>query len=737
MQLLLLSLCVFPNLARSAALPVAEISKVDVVPADDSLKINVALTGDVLPRVIVATNPDRLVLELPNTVAAAKQQHIAVNRGGVKGLRIGLRSAAPLLTRLVVDLATAAPYAITKIGNTISLTVMPPKPGVTADNFAASNFSSSNEVAQAIMPQGVLPVVSPAVKKRTRLGFRVKYVAEGAVYLAGGSSAGLQEGMQLSVRAPGNGGSRLISADENFLITAQLQVVSVAANSAVTEVIGHDGGDTNGTTRSITPGEWAYLSVSDSEAVLARTAPGVTSKRALSNVSSLQAAPPPRYRIQTLASNPSDEGHVKARVGLDYSGVSSHGSTIGSGSQLGVSVRTDITRIAGTHWNLEGYWRGRITNRTRPGEETLRDVLNKTYTMELDYDNPNSKWVAGIGRLYLPWANSLDTIDGGYFGRRVASGITVGAFAGSTPDPTSWHYNPDRQIGGTFINFEGGSYDSFRYTSTSGIALSGLKMDLDKPFIFFENGLYYKNKVSVYHSLIADAPQGLSTNGITPGPGISRSYLTVHYQPYKRVSFDFYHNYFRDVPTAATQLVGTGLVDKLLYQGFSVGARVEPIRHVFLYSTIGQSDKTGDEKRSLNWMQGITWDEIGRTGLRADFRYSKFDSSFADGNYKVLTLSRHLGDRMMWDAQIGSQNISSGYTANRKSFFVDSSLDMNLSSHTYLQSGYTVVRGAQASYNQWYMSLGYRFDARPERKALDDKQPDISNSVRTNAVEQH
>ena len=152
------------------------------------------------------------------------------------------------------------------------------------------------------------------------------------------------------------------------------------------------------------------------------------------------------------------------------------------------------------------------------------------------------------------------------------------------------------------------------------MAASSLKWRLDRPFLFLENALYYKDKVSVYHSLIVDAPQGVSTDGITPGPGISRSYLTVHYQPYQRVSFDFYHNYFRDVPTAATQLVGTGLVDKLLYQGTSVCARVEPIRHIFLYGTIGHSDKTGDKVGTLNWMQGVTWDEIGRTGFRADFR---------------------------------------------------------------------------------------------------------------------
>jgi hypothetical protein len=374
-----------------------------------------------------------------------------------------------------------------------------------------------------------------------------------------------------------------------------------------------------------------------------------------------------------------------------------------------------MTRIGGTHWNLNGYWRGRMTHRTRTGEDTLQDMLNKTYTMQLTYDNPGSNWVAGFGRLYLPWASSLDTIDGGYVGRRVASGLTVGAFAGSTPDPTSWHYNPDRRIGGTFVNFEGGS-ENLRYTSTTGVALNTIKWQLDRPFLFLENGVAYKNSVSVYHDLIVDAPQGLTTNGINPGAGVSRSYLTVHLQPYRRVSFDIYHNYFRDVPTASTALVGTGLVDKLLYQGVSFGVRVEPVRHFFLYTTLGQSSKTGDTNRTLNQMYGFTWDEIGRTGLRADLRYSKFASSFGQGDYKVLTLSRHLGDRMMWDAQFGMQNLVSSFTVNNSSKFVDSSLDMNVTNHLFFQSGYTVVRGAQMNYNQWYTSLGYRFDSKPTEK---------------------
>ena len=95
-----------------------------------------------------------------------------------------------------------------------------------------------------------------------------------------------------------------------------------------------------------------------------------------------------------------------------------------------------MTRIAGTYWNLQGYWRGRLTTNSQPDEDTLQDYLDRTYTIQLYYDNPNSKWVAGFGRLYLPWAVSLDTIDGGYVGRKLAKGIIAGVFFGSTPDPS-------------------------------------------------------------------------------------------------------------------------------------------------------------------------------------------------------------------------------------------------------------------------------------------------------------
>lgn len=136
-----------------------------------------------------------------------------------------------------------------------------------------------------------------------------------------------------------------------------------------------------------------------------------------------------------------------------------------------------------------------------------------------------------------------------------------------------------------------------------------------------------------------------------------------------------------------------------------------PIEHFAVYATIGQSDKSGDSRRTLNQMYGVTWSEIGHSGFRADLHYSRFASPYAQGDYRILSLSRHIGDRMLWDTQLGAQTLLSTWTANGRSLFFDTSFDTILTRHPYTQTGYTISHGAQLNYDQWYLSLGYRFDA--------------------------
>jgi len=707
--------------AQNADGQTAEIRQVSVGLNGDNVTIDVNLTGSVIPGVMIASNPDRLVLQLPHTTAPAKQQTVTVNQNGVKSVRVGLNQASPPIARVVVDLNTVHPYQLAMNGTIITLTVLPmsltPQPSQLGKPSSGGGRmarlwrrpSNTSPSASGVGMDGA-PVVLTAQQQATknlRTKFMVKYVAEGAAYLNGGRSAGLLPGMKLAVRDP-NLSTRAANSQDSAV--AELQVISTAQNSAVTEI--------HGAKRAIKAGDWAYLSAPDIDRIVADRALAAAGKRPPVNAFT-QSSSQENDSDETRSRSPSpEESRIRARIGLDYSGIRSSGSTPGSSRQQGLSVQADMVRIAGTHWNFQGYWRGRLTTHSQPFENSLQDYLDKTYTLQLFFDNPASNWVAGVGRLYLPWAISLDTIDGGYMGRKLGRGMTAGVFAGSTPDPTSWHYSPDQRIAGSFVNAEGGSYDRFHYSSTAGLALSTLQWRLDRPYLFFENSLSYNRSISVYHSLIVDDPHGLSTGGIRPGAGISRSYLSVRLQPVSRVWLDFNHYYFPHVPTAVTQLVGTGLLDKLLYQGVNVGIRVEPVRHFSVYTTLGQSEKTGDQRRSLNQMYGVTWSEIGHTGLRADAHYSKFDSSFAQGSYRVLSLCRHLGDGVLWDAQVGSQSFVSPFTANRQALFFETSFDTNFGSHSFLQSGYTIERGAQLNYDQWYVSLGYRFDARGPSSAF-------------------
>jgi hypothetical protein len=686
---------------------VAEIRDLNVSGRADGLNVEVTLDRAVTPKVSTASNPDRLILDLQGSSGPTKQKRFSVNQDGVKDVRLALNTAQPPVTRLVVDLDAPHAYAVAVRGNTIVLTIFRDAAQVSRPPTAAASTSlltrllhnPGKDLKHKPIPEAI-STSSTKLPASLRTEFKVKYVAQGAAYLNGGRSSGLVAGMNLLIREAQGSTTSRDSAQP--VVAAELRIISVAQNSAVAEI--------HAAKRDVKPGDTAYLSQTDAERLVAERSLSTADP---SRISALVKGSQPEESSDSGSPVPvSPPGRVHVRVGLDYSGIHSSGSTAGRSSERGLAVQADLTRIAGTHWNLQGYWRGRVTRNTQPDEPTLNDYLNKTYLMQLYYDNPDSPWVAGVGRLYLPWAASLDTIDGGYVGHRLGHRALLGGFAGSTPDPTSWHYSPERRIAGSFVNFQGGNYDSFHFSSTSGLAFNSIKWRLDRPYLFFENGISYSSYLSVYHSIILDSPTGLSTNGITPGAGISRSYLSLHLQPHRRVWFDVYHNYFRDVPTAATQLIATGLVDKLLYQGINAGVHVEPIRHVIVYTTLGHSDKSGDSRRTLNQMYGVTWTEIWRTGVRLDAHYSKFDSPFATGNYKVLTFSRQITDRMLWQTQVGRQNLASPFTANSRAMFWDTSFDTNLGRHSFIQTGYTIQHGNQLNYNQWYIGLGYRLDVK-------------------------
>ena len=571
---------------------------------------------------------------------------------------------------------------------------------------------------QALLPLLLLSVTISAAQDPTpvqssetstsaptaRTQFHIRYVNGSNVYIDGGRSAGLAEGTELVLKQdftkPSNDKANIPIEPG---VIAKLKVISVATTSAICEVVA--------SSRELAAEELVSLPEHELQKLIEKDTIGNTRQYPMV-VSFSEGDPLDEEVRETIPRPPLPEvNERRGRIGFDVSTIQQLGQPSSMSSTYGMMVRADFTRLFGTYWNLNGYWRGSLQSHSYTSQSSLQDTINRTYLMSFSYINPGSHWTAGVGRLYLPWASSLEALDGVYVARKLSSTNVAGIFAGSTPDPTAWNYNPKRKIGGGFFNVHGGSFETFRYSSTAGLGVNTLGWTIDRPFLFTENDFSFKRYFSLYHSMQIDKP---TANPSMPpvSPGVGQSLLSARIQVHPRVIFDLTHTYFRDVPTYDPVLVGTGLLDKYLYQGFNGGARIQVPLHITGYFSLGKSSDSNDKKSSLNELFGATMSQIWKTGLQVDARYSKFDSSFASGTYRSMTLSRDLGERLRINLQGGRYAYSSTLATRNSSDFINFMFDTNLGSRFFLESAFTAQRGGNLNYNQTTTTLGYRFDNR-------------------------
>jgi len=561
-------------------------------------------------------------------------------------------------------------------------------------------------VVRAQNPQAEQSTSKPSV-------FRVKYVSDGSLYIDAGRNANLQEAMKLSlVNPPPDGAVSEGVRFRGYEHVAELKVISVADSSSVCEIV-----STNGEVKA---GQLAFLTPDSVDE--RRQAVEATEEDKYPIIMTFTYGDPLEEEVRTAQEKKqiqeSPVGRVRGRVGFDYGGIHQPGGL--NSKQVGLSIQSDISNIGGTYWNFKGYWRGNMnvssSNPTGANTTTLTDLLNRTYQIGLYYQSPYSPVTIGVGRLFLPWAPSLSTIDGGYLGRKITRLATVGFFAGSTPDPSSWSYNPNQHIAGTFVNFEAGDFDHTRLYSTAGIAVTSIQWKVARQFAFFENNLTWKRYITLYSSIQADEARtsplrdssGLLIGGSNP-TGISQSYSSLHFQPFRRVGFGVNHNYFRSLPTYDPRLLGTSLLDQYLFQGFSGDVRAELVKHISVYASLGRSKATSDKKNSLNQAFGLTVPNVLNTGLLADVHYSKFDSSFGSGKYTSVSLSKNLTDSFRLQFLGGHQTFNSGLTSNNHSNFVNAVVDWNVGPRYFVEGNFGWYRGTSMNYQQWSTVFGYRF----------------------------
>jgi hypothetical protein len=522
--------------------------------------------------------------------------------------------------------------------------------------------------------------------------FRIRFVTSDVVYLEGGSAAGLREGMRLYVKRPRAGESALLAP-----AVAELAVISVASSSSACEIVKAD--------VSVAVGDEAFIASEDLAAQTSASSENQTFAQIVefTEEESLEAelresVPKPPLR---------EVNRFSGRVGFDEDVVLDRSVTGRNFYQHGVAFRFDFTRIGDSYWTLDGYWRLRINSRNRPVEQqTITEVLQRVYHFGIRYNNPQSRYVLGFGRVMVPWANSLSTLDGGYIGARLGRTVTAGAFAGTTPDPTAWNYDPHRQLGGVFVNVDRGSFENSRYSVTGGVAISRLDWKPERQFLFAETSLYVGPKVSFHHNIEVDYRSKDRFASSSP-ISLTRSFASVRVRPLARVSLDLNHNYFRVLPTPDERLLATGRLDNLLFQGFHGGGQVQLPYGLSADASAGRSSRSDDGSASWNFTTGLSG-RIPNVGVRAQARYSRFTGVIGAGQYRSISVRRDNSERWHLELEVGDQHFDSPMSPNSRSWYTTGNADIFIGQFVLGFRG-TRYRGSLQNYDQLRAGLDFRF----------------------------
>ena len=302
--------------------------------------------------------------------------------------------------------------------------------------------------------------------------FHVRYINGTNVYIDAGRDAGLAEGTKLVLKQdPSKPATDTANTAIEPGIVAKLTVVAVASTSAVCEV--------QASARDLVAGDVVSLPDAEVEKIVEKNTLGNT--RQYPMVISFTEGDPLDEEVREALPRPPlpEVNQIRGRIGFDVSTHSASSARAAAAPmQYGMVFRADFTRIFGTHWNLNGYWRGNLQHQLRrltavppgPDQSHLSDEPDLRES-GLALDRRHRPPLSSLGqqprsdRWRICWPGSS------------ASHTVTGIFAGSTPDPTAWNYNPQRRIGGVFFNVHGGSFEHFRYSSTAGVGVEHAQVD--------------------------------------------------------------------------------------------------------------------------------------------------------------------------------------------------------------------------------------------------------------------
>ena len=102
-----------------AAQQAATVRNIAVTSSDHDIAVQIIASKPVTPRTQFVTGPDRLIVDLPETRPDAGLRKLLIQRGKLRDVRVGLLSANPPVTRVVLDLVAPPEFRVLPLANAV------------------------------------------------------------------------------------------------------------------------------------------------------------------------------------------------------------------------------------------------------------------------------------------------------------------------------------------------------------------------------------------------------------------------------------------------------------------------------------------------------------------------------------------------------------------------------------------------------------------------------------------
>lgn len=118
-----------PDTSTAVPVQIAQVSRirnVSVARGKQGLNIEITGSGPMTARTMKLSGPDRVVLDIPNSLLEGHAREISVNSNDVKAVRMSRYQSVPPTTRIVVDMAAVHDFEVVPSSNKLILTLKAP-----------------------------------------------------------------------------------------------------------------------------------------------------------------------------------------------------------------------------------------------------------------------------------------------------------------------------------------------------------------------------------------------------------------------------------------------------------------------------------------------------------------------------------------------------------------------------------------------------------------------------------